>query len=108
MEVGLQGVQSSQAHGLLDLQGAAFQEPEVQMNEGGVRVSVPYHPVLHLPPPTLAVPHPDPRRCLEEMVKAQEIDGKAVVYPHRRTNEIIGVPSWSAEDERAYLGSGGG
>ena len=43
-----------------------------------------------------------------EMVRAQEIDGKAVVYPHRRTNEIISVPSWSAEDERAYLGGGGG
>jgi threonine dehydrogenase-like Zn-dependent dehydrogenase len=42
-----------------------------------------------------------------EMVKAQEIDGKAVVYPHRRTKEIIGVPSWSAEDERAYLGGDG-
>jgi L-iditol 2-dehydrogenase len=43
-----------------------------------------------------------------EMVKAQEIDGKAVVYPHRRTNKTIDVPSWSAEDERAYLGGGGG
>jgi threonine dehydrogenase-like Zn-dependent dehydrogenase len=42
-----------------------------------------------------------------EMVKAQEIDGKAVVYPHRRTDEIIGVPSWSAEDEAAYLGDEG-
>jgi threonine dehydrogenase-like Zn-dependent dehydrogenase len=38
-----------------------------------------------------------------EMVKAQEIDGKAVVYPHRRTDEIIAVPSWTSEDERAYL-----
>jgi threonine dehydrogenase-like Zn-dependent dehydrogenase len=42
-----------------------------------------------------------------EMVKAQEIDGKAVVYPHRPTNEIIAVPSWAAEDERAYLGGNG-
>lgn len=38
-----------------------------------------------------------------EMVKAQEIDGKAVVYPHRRTEEIIAIPSWTAEDERTYL-----
>jgi threonine dehydrogenase-like Zn-dependent dehydrogenase len=38
-----------------------------------------------------------------EMVKAQEIDGKAVVYPHRPTEEIIAVPSWTPEDERAYL-----
>jgi threonine dehydrogenase-like Zn-dependent dehydrogenase len=42
-----------------------------------------------------------------EMVKAQEIDGKAVVYPHRRTDEIIAVPSWTVEDERAYLGGNG-
>jgi len=38
-----------------------------------------------------------------EMVKAQEIDGKAVVYPHRHTDEIMAVPSWTGEDERAYL-----
>lgn len=39
-----------------------------------------------------------------EMVRAQEIDGKAVVYPHRRTKQIVAVPSWTAEDENAYLG----
>ncbi len=38
-----------------------------------------------------------------EMVKAQRIDGKAMVYPHRRTAEILAVKSWSAEDELAYL-----
>jgi len=43
-----------------------------------------------------------------EMVRAQEIDGKAVVYPHRRADRIIAVPSWTAEDERVYLGSDGG
>jgi threonine dehydrogenase-like Zn-dependent dehydrogenase len=43
-----------------------------------------------------------------EMVKAQEIDGKAVVYPHRRTDEIMAVSSWAAEDERVYLGGNGG
>lgn len=42
-----------------------------------------------------------------EMVKAQEIDGKAVVYPHRRTHEIMAVPSWTVEDEHAYLAEDG-
>jgi threonine dehydrogenase-like Zn-dependent dehydrogenase len=42
-----------------------------------------------------------------EMVKAQEIDGKAVVYPHRRTDEILHVHSWTAEDERGYLAASG-
>ncbi|MGA2610686.1 MAG: zinc-binding dehydrogenase [Terriglobia bacterium] len=37
------------------------------------------------------------------MVMAQEIDGKAVVYPHRRTAEIRAVKSWSGQDEREYL-----
>ena len=38
-----------------------------------------------------------------EMVRAQELDGKAVVYPHRRTDRIRTVPSWSVDDERDYL-----
>jgi threonine dehydrogenase-like Zn-dependent dehydrogenase len=38
-----------------------------------------------------------------EMVKAQELDGKAVVYPHRRTDRIQAIPSWSVDDEREYL-----
>jgi threonine dehydrogenase-like Zn-dependent dehydrogenase len=37
------------------------------------------------------------------IVKAQEIDGKAIVYPHQRTTEIRAVESWSAMDERTYL-----
>jgi threonine dehydrogenase-like Zn-dependent dehydrogenase len=37
------------------------------------------------------------------MTMAQEIDGKAVVYPHRRTTEIRAVKSWSTQDEREYL-----
>ena len=41
--------------------------------------------------------------ALLELVKAQQIDGKAVVYPHRRTREIHSVDSWSVADERAYL-----
>jgi threonine dehydrogenase-like Zn-dependent dehydrogenase len=38
-----------------------------------------------------------------QMIKKQEIDGKAVVYPHHRTDQILVVPSWSAEDEKRYL-----
>ena len=38
-----------------------------------------------------------------QMVKAQEIDGKAIIYPHRRTDTIQSVDSWSAKDERTYL-----
>jgi L-sorbose 1-phosphate reductase len=38
-----------------------------------------------------------------EMVKAQRIDGKAVVYPHRLSDKILAVPSWSVQDERAHL-----
>jgi threonine dehydrogenase-like Zn-dependent dehydrogenase len=36
-------------------------------------------------------------------VKAQQIDGKAIVYPHRRTSEIKSVQAWTAEDEQDYL-----
>jgi L-iditol 2-dehydrogenase len=42
-------------------------------------------------------------KALIEMVKRQELDGKAVVYPHRRCEEILKVDSWSAGDERQYL-----
>jgi threonine dehydrogenase-like Zn-dependent dehydrogenase len=41
------------------------------------------------------------------MIRAQEIDGKAVVYPHRRTSEILEVSSWTAQDERQYLNRSG-
>ena len=37
------------------------------------------------------------------MVKAQALDGKAVVYPHRRSDTILSVDGWTAEDEAAYL-----
>jgi L-iditol 2-dehydrogenase len=37
------------------------------------------------------------------MTMAQEIDGKAVVYPHRRAADIRAVKSWSAQDEADYL-----
>jgi D-arabinose 1-dehydrogenase-like Zn-dependent alcohol dehydrogenase len=38
-----------------------------------------------------------------QMIKAAAIDGKAVVYPHRRTGEIRTVKSWTAKDEQDYL-----
>lgn len=44
---------------------------------------------------------------LLKMVKAKTIDGKAVVYPHRRISTILSVPHWTAEQERAYLSGGG-
>jgi len=37
------------------------------------------------------------------MIRAQEIDGKAVVYPHRRLAEILSVDRWTADDEQAYF-----
>ena len=40
---------------------------------------------------------------LIKMVKAQQIDGKAIVYPHRRAGEIRTVRSWTAKDEQDYL-----
>ena len=38
-----------------------------------------------------------------KMIKAQAIDGKAVVYPHRPSAEIRTVKSWTAQDEQDYL-----
>lgn len=43
---------------------------------------------------------------LLKMVKDKTIDGKAVVYPHRKASAILSVSHWAAEDERAYLASG--
>ena len=40
---------------------------------------------------------------LLKMVKAQQIDGKAIVYPHRRTKSIQAVQAWTAGDEQSYL-----
>ena len=39
------------------------------------------------------------------LIKTRALDGKAVVYPHRRTDKILSVDRWTAEDEREYLGS---
>jgi L-iditol 2-dehydrogenase len=41
-----------------------------------------------------------------QMIKAQAIDGKAVVYPHRPCSEIRSVKSWTAQDEQNYLQGG--
>jgi threonine dehydrogenase-like Zn-dependent dehydrogenase len=40
-----------------------------------------------------------------QMIKAQQLDGKAVVYPHRRAAEILAVPRWTLDDERRFLSS---
>jgi L-sorbose 1-phosphate reductase len=45
--------------------------------------------------------------ALLKMVKAQQIDGKAIVYPHRRTEDIKTVQSWNAADEQNYLAEQG-
>jgi threonine dehydrogenase-like Zn-dependent dehydrogenase len=44
---------------------------------------------------------------LLKMVKAQQIDGKAIVYPHRRTESIQAVQAWTAGDEQSYLSKQG-
>lgn len=40
---------------------------------------------------------------LIRMIKAQQLDGKAVVYPHRRCDEIQAVEGWTKADESSYL-----
>lgn len=37
------------------------------------------------------------------MIKRQELDGKAIVYPHRRVDEIRSVERWTAGDEQKFL-----
>jgi threonine dehydrogenase-like Zn-dependent dehydrogenase len=44
---------------------------------------------------------------LLKMVMAQQIDGKAIVYPHRRTVAIQAVQEWTAADEQRYLSKQG-
>ena len=36
-------------------------------------------------------------------IERRELDGKAVVYPHRRTERVRSVGRWTAEDEATYL-----
>ena len=38
-----------------------------------------------------------------EMIRARTLDGKAVVYPHRRVDSIRVVPQWTAGDETRFL-----
>lgn len=40
---------------------------------------------------------------LLEMARGQAVDGKAIVYPHRRSSSLLAVSGWDAEDERRYL-----
>jgi L-iditol 2-dehydrogenase len=41
------------------------------------------------------------------MIRAQDINGKAIVYPHRRIARIRAVDSWTGGDERDYLAQSG-
>ncbi len=36
-------------------------------------------------------------------IRDRRIDGKAVIYPHRRTRQMQSVPSWTSDDEVRYL-----
>ncbi|MCG8377834.1 MAG: hypothetical protein MI702_15260, partial [Chlorobiales bacterium] len=38
-------------------------------------------------------------------IRNREIDGKAVIYPHRRLDTMLSVPCWTAADEQQYLAS---
>jgi L-sorbose 1-phosphate reductase len=40
---------------------------------------------------------------LLQMARQHRVEGKAVVYPQRRTSAIATVPRWDADDERRYL-----
>jgi D-arabinose 1-dehydrogenase-like Zn-dependent alcohol dehydrogenase len=43
---------------------------------------------------------------LLRMARQREVAGKAVVYPHRRSDVIATVPRWDGDDERRYLAAG--
>ena len=43
---------------------------------------------------------------LIEEVKGCRLDGKAVVYPHRSSEEILTVDRWGGAEEAAFLGKG--
>jgi len=40
------------------------------------------------------------------MARERRVEGKAIVYPHRRTESIVNVRRWDAEDEQHYLAKG--
>ena len=44
---------------------------------------------------------------LLKLVKAQQIDGKAIVYPHRHAEAIQVVHTWTLADEKKYLSKQG-
>jgi threonine dehydrogenase-like Zn-dependent dehydrogenase len=39
------------------------------------------------------------------MIQNRSLNGKAVVYPHRRADRILSVNRWTGADERKYLGA---
>jgi L-iditol 2-dehydrogenase len=41
-----------------------------------------------------------------ERIRRQSMDGKAIIYPHRRIEKPLAVERWTAEDEKAYLAGG--
>ncbi len=43
---------------------------------------------------------------LLQMAREGRVQGKAIVYPHRRSEAVLDVARWSAEDERRYLADG--
>lgn len=43
---------------------------------------------------------------LLQMAREHRVEGKAIVYPHRRTPSIATVSRWDADDERRYLAAG--
>jgi threonine dehydrogenase-like Zn-dependent dehydrogenase len=43
---------------------------------------------------------------LLRMARQREVAGKAVVYPHRRSDAVATVPRWDGDDERRYLAAG--
>jgi L-sorbose 1-phosphate reductase len=43
---------------------------------------------------------------LLRMAREGRVEGKAIVYPHRPSADILTVPRWDADDERRYLAVG--
>ena len=41
-----------------------------------------------------------------EFAREGRVQGKAIVYPHRRSDAIHDVERWSADDEKRYLAGG--
>jgi L-iditol 2-dehydrogenase len=43
---------------------------------------------------------------LLRMAREHRVEGKAIVYPHRRSSEILTVPRWDRVDEQRFLAAG--